>query len=362
MGKIRKVLSFDVGIINLAYCLLEIDEETQIFKINAWGIIDLADNRHVCSFIKNTGEFCGKIAKNSIKMNTQNVRYYCSNHIAKAELKVRSIDVKWWDVDPDDIKQCNMCNKSGVFYCNRVGGQYCKTHQKAIIKNQKWKCSTKKCQNLITNGLYLMNTIVDDTGDIVDYEPHYDIECGWCDTHFNSDYKALMKKKTKKLSQNSNKISLLSLGSSMYQKLDNIPEFLMVDQVFVENQPTFINPTMKTVSGMLFSYFIMRGISEKSITKSTINSIEFCSPAKKITVGGKTVGEKIEEAANDKVYKLTKNLGVKFCKALIAGNDDMIKLLDSHKKRMIWRMHFYRALLEFLVQHFPNIMQQKSKM
>lgn len=119
----------------------------------------------------------------------------------------------------------------------------------------------------------------------------------------------------------------------MYEKLDEIPELLQVDEILVENQPTFINPTMKSVSAMLYSYFVMRGIHERVKTNSTIKDVSFCSPSNKIKVGGKKANDKLENAEEDKVYKVTKSLGVKFCKALISDNDSYLAMLNAHKKK-----------------------------
>ena len=44
-----KILSWDVGIKNLAYCLLD-DKDTQSFTILDWGMINLVDDRDVCDF------------------------------------------------------------------------------------------------------------------------------------------------------------------------------------------------------------------------------------------------------------------------------------------------------------------------
>src|SRR6185503_18570664 len=95
MANIRKILSFDVGIINLAYCFLEINDDEQTFKINGWGVIDLADGRKKCSFTKRNKEACGKIAKHMVKIDDNNTQYYCNAHIVKAELDTRSVNVEW---------------------------------------------------------------------------------------------------------------------------------------------------------------------------------------------------------------------------------------------------------------------------
>jgi hypothetical protein len=156
LNKIRKVLSFDVGIINLAYCLLEINDTEQTFKILKWGIIDLADNRNLCQYIKNTGEICNKVAKYALKMNQHNNHYYCKDHSKKASLLIEPINIKWYNVESDDVEHCKMCVKSGEYTCNKFDGQFCTTHQKTMNVSHKYICTTKKCNNLINQGLYLI--------------------------------------------------------------------------------------------------------------------------------------------------------------------------------------------------------------
>ena len=66
---IYKILSFDVGVKNLAYCLLEIDTITKEYKINNWNIINLSDeviipkcNFKVINVKAGTEKLCGKTA------------------------------------------------------------------------------------------------------------------------------------------------------------------------------------------------------------------------------------------------------------------------------------------------------------
>ena len=68
-----KILSFDVGIINLAYCLLEIDENKK-WTILKWGIIDISPKKKIT---------CGAIYKGSVCGNKACFKYKdkfsCSN-------------------------------------------------------------------------------------------------------------------------------------------------------------------------------------------------------------------------------------------------------------------------------------------
>jgi hypothetical protein len=148
----------------------------------------------------------------------------------------------------------------------------------------------------------------------------------------------------------------------MYKQLDEMPELLQVDEVFVENQPTLINPVMKTVSAMLFSYFIMRGIHERIKTHSNITNVSFCSPASKIKVGGKEANDKVDNATSDKVYKVTKKLGVKFCKALISDNPDYLKMIESHKKQDDMADAFLQGFIKVFGTTLPKHYEDKIKM
>jgi hypothetical protein len=339
MANIKRILSFDVGIINLAYCLMEINETSKTFKINRWGIIDLADNRNTCIFSKRGGECCDKIAKYIVKIDDDNCKYYCKAHSSKAELTVHDVDFQWLDVKKGGT--CSSCKKKSEYYSELIDGEYCNVHKKSAMNNNNYRCAAKKCQEPITKGIYCKSN---DKDTLVQ---------GWCCNHFTEEYDTYIKKKTKKVSQNSNKISLSVLGSSMYQKLDQIPELLMVDEVFVENQPSLINPTMKTVSAMLFSYFIMRGVYEKVKNNSTIKNILFCSPSNKIKVGGQAASDKLESTKTDNVYKITKTLAVKFCKALIGDNQEWINLIDSHKKKDDMADAFLQGFIKVFGSEIP---------
>jgi len=361
MEKIRKVLSFDVGIINLAYCILEINDTNKTFKILKWGIINLADNRQTCNFIMNTGAICDKIAKHRVIIDEHNRYYFCKAHVNKAELSIRNINVRWWNVLPEDVEQCVHCQKSGEVYSNILSGQYCRIHQKKAMIENKLFCATKKCNEPVTFGLYLAEPLVhNETGE--DYgEVTHKFNHGWCTHHYDDEYQLLLKKKTKKMPQNSNDISINHLGASMYKYLDLMPEFLQVDDVLVENQPTHINPHMKSVSSMLYAYFIMRGIHEKDKTGSTIKNINFCSPSNKIKVGGTDAGKRIDNAEDDKVYKATKELGVKLCKALISDNDEWLAIIESHKKQDDMADAFLQAIIMNFGSKLPEHYAKKIR-
>lgn len=70
------------------------------------------------------------------------------------------------------------------------------------------------------------------------------------------------------------------LCQKMYLKLKEIDQIKDVNEVYIENQPTFINPTMKAISSMLFSYFVYF-FETNNLTNRII---KFVSPSIKIDI------------------------------------------------------------------------------
>lgn len=85
------VISFDVGIINLAYCIMSCEENTEP-EIYSWGIIRLADGdpKKVCSRKLKNGNVCGKKA-HYIDIKSKGV---CKMHQAKDERLERNVTVE----------------------------------------------------------------------------------------------------------------------------------------------------------------------------------------------------------------------------------------------------------------------------
>ena len=46
----HRILSWDVGIINLSYCLIEYNKDNKKWKILDWGIINLTDRNKIKCF------------------------------------------------------------------------------------------------------------------------------------------------------------------------------------------------------------------------------------------------------------------------------------------------------------------------
>jgi len=350
-SKIKRVLSFDVGIINLAYCLMDIDIEAQRFTIIDWNIIDTADERHLCPFIMRGGKVCNKVAQKVTKVGSRNMYYACNAHWNKSTHMIKPVDVEWVAVDSGSSSSCTTCSsknaktvKPGIFVSDLFDGAYCDAHYKTLTKQNNYVCCSKGCDSFITFGLFLHTDTKTDT-ERTD-TPCVDTLCvdtlstGWCDEHYTTGYADLIKAKTRKISQNANKTPLVSIGTSMYTSLDSKPEFLKVDEILVENQPSLINPTMKSVAMILYSYFLMRCFHQKLSPALTLS---YCSASNKLKIGGQKVAAKLEDAKSTldmqkssnkkKVYNITKKTAKKIAAALISDNADYQTIFNSHKKQ-----------------------------
>jgi len=126
------------------------------------------------------------------------------------------------------------------------------------------------------------------------------------------------------------KNELLLIGQNMVRKLDEKPKFLEVDVVLVENQPALKNPTMKSIQMILYSYFLINGVTN---TLSSIENMEMINARNKLKA---YKGPEVKCEIKDK-YKRTKFLGIEYCKSMILENkkieEKYRQMLDESKKK-----------------------------
>lgn len=147
-----------------------------------------------------------------------------------------------------------------------------------------------------------------------------------CSSHKN--LKAYKTEKCKLIPKNKN--PTLLLGKKMIEELNKKPNFLNVNTVLIENQPALKNPTMKTVQMLVYSYFLINGVSSE---KSQIDNIEMINARNKLKA---YTGPEIICTIKNK-YKKTKFLGIEYCKYMITENKDIDQKLrdlftESKKK------------------------------
>jgi len=193
-------LSIDVGIKNLAFCLLEGETNQTNPKILKWDSIDLSttETPYKCgSIVKGKGGgLCGcpaKVFKNNL--------YFCNKHSKKEEFQA-------------PIKMA-FIQKQTLLKLFELADKYHIAYTKPI----------KKC-NLIKL-----------------FQEHIDKNC------FNEI-----------VVENASHIDLITIGKNLKKKFDEIFAEGEVATVVIENQISPIATRMKTIQGMIAQYFIMRNV------------------------------------------------------------------------------------------------------
>jgi len=215
-----KILSFDVGIKNLSFCLLN---DT---VIEDWGILNISTD-DVCDHCTKDGKRCDK-----------SVKFVCQGTSSSFGLSIPF--------------------------------QVCSAHKKLKqYSDKKFKCVPKK------------------------------------------------------------KNPMLDQGTKMVEILKEKDNFVNVDLVVIENQPALKNPTMKSIQMILYTYFLIEGVTN---TNSSIKSIELINARNKLKAYS---GPIVPCDIKDK-YKRTKFLGVQYCLSMIVESkqaDQWLNLYTTSKKK-----------------------------
>lgn len=338
-----KICSWDIGITHLAYCIMGYEPNNDIkYPIYKWQNINLIKKNTIrCSHYISENKICGKNVK-----NFKNNIGYCGTHLKNFFIKNKNLF--FMNLDKQII--CSKCDKKAIYYRieNKNKIYYCKKDKNNYdIENnleykliEKIKCIEQKCDK---NAEYINNLCLKHKKEKI-----FLYKCGdckkkalytknneyYCKEHKNNRILDKIDNVVELMKKNKvNKVSIDEVLKQLINKLDDIPEILQVDKIIIENQPSLKNPKMKTIASALYTYFLMRGIVDKEKTKSTIKEIHFISPSNKLKVDeNNTINILSNITKSDKKYKMTKTLGIQYCKQLIKNDIVSKKLLEEVNK------------------------------
>ena len=303
------ILSFDVGIIHLSYCLLTKKEFTKSdgTKYYDWFIIDWNN----IDLTKRADEKCECGLKASLIQIVDNKPiHYCKVHARKINTTSEAFENYFCACDKKELNKCCYTIKS--------------------------KTDTKVCSK---NAGYTKSNIF------------------YCGTHAKQIYKTetkLLQLKSFK-TKSSRTLNFDDVKYDLIMELENRVNLLSANYVVIENQPSFKNPRMKSIATTLYDYYLIRGIIDKQITKSNITQVKFMSPSNKLKIandGDKKQLIKAKSTDETKGYKLTKSLGMKYCLELIQHLPESVTHFKSHKKKddladsFLQGAYFYTQLIK----------------
>ena len=134
-----KIISWDIGIINLAYCILEKKDDK--FQIHKWDVINLVDDRSVCEHELRENKKCGKIGKYCVTDLDGNNHFTCPAHKNSYLPKLLKNKTKSKCEKCDTVATKTLDNKIG--WCD---DHLEKFHAKHIKKYKVKKIASQACK------------------------------------------------------------------------------------------------------------------------------------------------------------------------------------------------------------------------
>jgi hypothetical protein len=264
-----KILSWDVGIKNLAYCIMEKQNNNDIpYKIHNWGNINIIEQ----TYLKCIGENCKRKVLVTNKLNNQFVGY-CAIH----KREFQNFEPEILECINPKCQFSDKCKKKATASINNIN--YCTTHKKniynKIIKNQEF----------------------------VKYKP-----------------------------PNCKTVDIKVLKKILINLLDKKKDILLnVNHCVIENQPSLKNPKMKSIAETLYNWFLIRGQID-NITP--ISNLTYMCPSNKLKVNEDNTISILKKSKNDtEKYKLTKQLGIIYCKQLLINDHQNLNFLIATSKK-----------------------------
>lgn len=212
-----RVLSIDVGIKNLAFCLFEKADYSDNFAILKWDVINVAQQEvHKCSFVEKN-KICDKFAK-----FTKNNQCFCLKHSKKQNYVIPNTELKMSFINKQKLSKLQeLVEKYSI--------QVDKSNKKHVLIDSLNEFINDKCFD----------------------------EIGKTDA---------------------SKVDLVNIGKNMATKFNELfSNINKIDYVIIENQISPIANRMKTIQGMIVQYFIMSHINVTNIEfVSASNKLKCC--------------------------------------------------------------------------------------
>jgi hypothetical protein len=220
-----RILSIDVGIKNLAFCLFEKNVESTYYNITKWDIVNLSQEDEIqkCQCIEKNNVICNKPAK-----YTLNETFFCLKHSKKQNYQLPTSELK-----------SNFINKQKIQNLIEIADKYNIQYEKPIKKND----LVFKINEYISNKCFKEITIT-----------------------------------------NASEIDLITIGKNIKNKFNKIfPLEDKIDYILIENQISPLANRMKTIQGMIAQYFIMNNNSQNIEFISSINKLKINNTNKENT-------------------------------------------------------------------------------
>ena len=274
------IASFDIGIKNLAFCILSYDpnrSDGSRFPIQDWQNLNLIPN--------NETKYCQQIIQSGNRIGQP-----CGHQA--------------YNITTNQIPLC-------------------KRHTNTLLKNIDDDTSKSLCDASAPDGF---------SKSLCDTSAPDGFSKSLCDSpEINSTSE---EENTSEHNQNVEIIRYRQVANMTTQEineilvktLDQFPTLLKCQTIVLEHQPSK-NPKMKNLSNMLYSYFVIRGIVDRP--EGHLKKILFISPRNKLSIyDGPDITCHLKGS-----YARNKFYGKKYCEYLIRNDSRWLNYFESHRKK-----------------------------
>ena len=290
-----KVLSIDVGMKNLAYCLFEHganddanddanagaktpESMMKQVSIVAWDTVNLCDTVKPIAPPTCSIAGCKFTAKFVHAATTATESYYCTRHANSSGYKL--------PLQPS-IASPRILKKMTLDELKAFSGEYLSTS----IPEKSNKSKLKLLQHVAIA--------------------------------LAAEYLVAVTTKPKVISAAS--LDLITIGRNMHQRFDALPHLASgLDVVIIENQLSTLATRMKTLQGMITQYFIMRGVPDIQYVSAT-NKLKLFSS------GSSNTGTSANDDKAD--YADRKKRSIEITRTLIPAHAHATLKFENHKKK-----------------------------
>jgi len=272
-----RLISFDVGIKNLAYCVFSIEPNAKTWNIPQWNCANLllSDSTAVTAAAEQ------KTCCQSIKAKKKTEK----NHICGKK-------AKW--ITPTDLPYCESHAKMHTAEWILPTSKHSASHIHKLKKDELESEYGRIFANQANTAEKLKKP--DYVERILKY---YESKC------FRSTAE------TKK-SKTAGEVDLVTIGRAIKRQLDADSSVVDITHVIIENQISTIASRMKTIQGMIAQYFIMR-FGDRAI-------VEFVSSHNKLK--GFQYAQNNDTADKKTSYKANKSDGITVCRQFFESNNE----------------------------------------
>jgi len=296
-----RIVSIDVGIKNLAYCIMEKSTENDnenSHKIIQWGVINLCGEVMSCN--------CPILEK--VKKSTNVNKHKNKNNIIKIVIKNNQYV-------PAICDKKAVYSKGQTYYCNVHG----KKQSDYIIPTSKLCNKRFKKMKLVE-----LQELCDTYKIVYPVGSKKEIMVSHVLTYMQNKFLDTIGK------QSANDISMIDIGIAIRKEFDKLPLMMEVDKIIIENQISPIANRMKTIQGMIAQYFIMNNKTNIAFISAANKLKAFTKPV--VDLNGETENKEKKEKTK---YSERKKAGVEITLTLLENeiNSDFKQFFSTHEKK-----------------------------